>query len=52
MRYPWRYTRWVRVVVHFLVEDRSDIESGYYQLDTGLLGDCVAEKYINISLVN
>ena len=50
MRHPWRYTRWTRVVLNLFVENRREIESGYYQIDTGNLADCEAEKYINVFL--
>lgn len=43
-------TRWSKISFYFLVEDRFDVEAGYYQIDTGRLGGCEPGKSINVYL--
>ena len=44
IRTQWAYTRWTKIIFSFLAEDRTDIESGYYQIDSGLLASCISGK--------
>lgn len=44
IRTQWAYTRWTKIIFSFLAEDRMDIESGYYQIDSGLLASCISGK--------
>jgi hypothetical protein len=44
VRTQWKYTCWVKINVMFLAETRSDIEAGYHQRDTGLVGACCQAK--------
>jgi hypothetical protein len=50
VRTHWRYTRWRKISFSILVEDRTDLESGYYQVDTGSLGNCETGKSIQVIL--
>jgi hypothetical protein len=50
IRTHWRYTYWTKIAFSFLAEDRRDFESGYYQVDTGSLGNCDAGKSIQVIL--
>lgn len=40
IRTQWKYTCWIKITVMFLAETRNDIEAGYHQRDTGLVGAC------------
>ena len=44
IRTQWLYTRWTKLVFSFLAEDRVDIESNYYQIDSGMLAGCTSGK--------
>lgn len=50
IRTHWKYTFWNKIAFSFIAEDRRDFESGYYQIDSGLLGGCDAGKSIQIIL--
>ena len=50
IRTHWRYTFWTRIAFSFIAEDRKDIESGYYQVDSGSLGGCDQSKNIQVIL--
>ena len=50
VRTHWRYTAWVRIAFSIIAEDRRDFESGYYQIDSGMLGSCESGKNIQILL--
>ena len=51
VRTHWKYTYWNKIVFSFIAEDRSDFESGYYQVDSGLLGGgCTLNKNIQVLL--
>lgn len=40
VRTQWKYTCWVKITVMFLAETRNDVQVGFYQADTGLVGAC------------
>lgn len=40
------YTRWTRISFSFFAESSSQIEAGYYQIDTGSLSSCISGKSI------
>lgn len=40
IRTPWKLTNWSAITVNFIAEARSDVEAGYVQRDTGLVGGC------------
>ena len=40
VRTQWSYTSWIQIGFTFLAEDRNDIETGYYQVDSGSLSGC------------
>ena len=44
------YTAWTKIAFSFIAEDRRDIETGYYQVDTADLGSCLPGKNIQVSL--
>lgn len=46
IRTHWKYTSWTKIAFSFLAEDRRDFEAGYYQIDSGSLGNCDAGKNI------
>lgn len=48
IRTHWKYTAWTKIGFSFLAEDRSDLEAGYYQVDSGLLGGCEPGKNIQV----
>ena len=50
VRTHWKYTEWRKISFSILVEDRQEIESGYYQIDTGILGGCEPGKTISALL--
>ena len=50
IRTHWRYTAWTKIGFSFLAEDRRDLESGYYQVDTKELGGCQPGKNIQLML--
>lgn len=50
IRTHWKYTFWTKITFSLLIEDRKDFESGYYQIDTGLLGGCESGKSIQFVL--
>ena len=50
IRTQWAYTRWTRISFSFIAEDRKDFESGYYQIDSGLLSGCASGKEIKVLL--
>ena len=50
IRTQWAYTSWVQITFSFLAEDRSDMEVGYYQIDSGNLSDCDNGKQIQVLL--
>ena len=50
VRTHWKYTSWKKISFSVLVEDRQDVESGYYQIDSGVLGGCEAGKTIHVLL--
>ena len=41
---------WSQIQFSFLAEDRDDIETGYYQIDSGYLSSCESEKSISTIL--
>ena len=51
IRTLWLYTRWTHISFLFLAEDHLDIDSGYYQVDSGLLSDCESGKINKIHLM-
>lgn len=46
VRTQWGYTQWSRITFSFLAESSSQIEAGYYQIDTGSLSNCYSGKDI------
>ena len=50
IRTQWSYTQWTHITFSFLAEDRDDIESGYFQIDSGYLSSCDSEKSISAVL--
>ena len=50
IRTQWLYTRWTKISFSFIAEDRVDIESGYYQIDSGVLAGCISGKEIKVLL--
>ena len=50
VRTPWAYTSWVLIGFSFLAEDRADLETGYYQIDSGSLSGCENGKQIQVLL--
>ena len=46
IRTHWKYTKWTRLEYSFIAEDRSDVETGYYQIDAGSLEGCQIGKNI------
>ena len=50
IRTQWHYTRWTKISFSFLAEDREDIDSGYYQIDSGLLSGCGSGKEVRVLL--
>ena len=50
IRAQWSHTTWTKIGFSFIAEDRNDVESGYYQVDTGSLGSCSAGKEIEVLL--
>lgn len=46
----WGYTQWTKIAFSFIAEDRHDFESGYYQIDSGLLAGCSSGKEIRVLL--
>lgn len=44
IRTQWAYTQWSKISFTFLAEDREDMESGYYQIDSGSLSGCTNSK--------
>lgn len=50
IRTQWPYTKWNYIHFSFIAEDRLDLESGYYQIDTGSLSSCENGKLIDILL--
>ena len=48
VRTHWKYTEWRKISFSILVEDRHDLESGYYQIDSGSLGGCEPGKNIHV----
>lgn len=50
IRTQWAYTSWVHIGFSFLAEDRADVETGYYQVDSGSLAGCEVGKQIQVLL--
>jgi len=50
IRTQWKYTQWSSMTVRIFIENRQDIEAGYYQLDSGALASCDASKNVNIQV--
>ena len=50
IRTQWPYTQWNQITFSFLAEDRSDVEAGYYQIDSGPLSGCENGKMIDVLL--
>ena len=50
IRTHWKYTEWVKISFSLFAEDRSDIEAGYYQVDSGILGGCESGKNLQTFL--
>jgi len=50
VRTQWHYTQWTQISFTFLAEDRVDIETGYYLLDSGYLSSCDSGKSISALL--
>lgn len=50
IRTQWTYTKWNQLAFTFLAEDRTDIETGYYQIDAGALSGCGINRKIDILL--
>ena len=50
VRTQWTYTAWVHISFSFIAEDRVDIETGYYQIDSGSLSSCDVGKQIQVLL--
>jgi cysteine-rich repeat protein len=46
IRTHWGYTQWTRISFSFLAEGSSQIEAGYYQIDTASLSSCNSGKSI------
>jgi hypothetical protein len=44
------YTQWNQITYSFIAEDRSDIESGYYSVDSGALAGCESGKSVQVVL--
>lgn len=50
VRTLWAYTQWVHINFNFIAEDRNDIDSGYYQIDSGHLAGCHIDGQIEVLL--
>jgi len=50
VRTQWPYTKWNQISFSFVIEDRTDLESGYYQIDSGPLAGCDNGKSVDILL--
>ena len=48
VRTYWKYTSWRKISFSILAEDRHDVEAGYYQIDSGALGNCEPGKNIQV----
>ena len=48
IRVQWKYTKWNLISFSFFIEDHQDIESGYYQIDSGSLSGCRINQDIQI----
>jgi hypothetical protein len=46
VRTHWGYTQWSKLTFSFLAEGSSQVEAGYYQIDTGSLSSCNSGKTI------
>ena len=46
VRTHWGYTQWSKITFSFLAEGSSQLEAGYYQIDTGSLSSCSSTKSI------
>lgn len=46
VRTQWAYTQWTKITFSFLAEVSSQIEAGYYQINTGSLGSCCSSKAV------
>ena len=46
VRTHWGYTRWSRISFSFLAEASSQLDAGYYQIDTSTLSACFSGKEI------
>ena len=46
IRTHWGYTQWTKLTFSFLAEASSQIEAGYYQIDTASLSSCNSGKSI------
>ncbi len=46
VRTHWAYTRWTRITFSFLAEISSQLDAGYYQIDTASLSACFSGKEI------
>lgn len=46
VRTHWGYTQWSKITFSFLAEGSSQIEAGYYQIDTASLSSCISGKSI------
>ena len=46
IRTQWGYTQWSRIKFSFLAEDSTQLEAGYYQVDTGSLSGCTGKDII------
>ena len=46
VRTQWGYTRWSRISFSFLAEASSQLDAGYYQVDTASLSACFSGKEI------
>ena len=50
LRTLWEISRWTQITFNFIAEDRSDIEAGYYQVDSGDLAGCHNGESVDILL--
>ena len=50
IRTLWAYTSWTQINFNFIAEDRNDIDSGYYQIDSGDLGGCHTDGFVQVLL--
>jgi hypothetical protein len=48
VRTQWAYTHFTKISFSFIAEDRVDFESGYFQIDSGLLAGCSSGKEIKV----